>query len=161
MTQQYSWLFNHPLHPLPSNPLLTKIQHNIDVTFVHTASQPVAPDLGDACIVALYYVLMVDEIKVEECPHWDLETNMILGICREHSAKLSLNFCLLDDLEIICNTLAEGRAHVATEVYTFHSAILNLLMSFLSGHCGGYRNDVKRHMCIWLTTHPYSGVMQV
>ncbi|KAF9515336.1 hypothetical protein BS47DRAFT_1293938, partial [Hydnum rufescens UP504] len=114
-TQQYSRLFNHPLRPSPSNPLITEIQHNIDVTFVHAASEPVAPDLGDTRIVAPYYVLMVDEIKVEERPCWDSETNKILGICREHSAKLSLDFCLLDDLEIICNALAEGGAHVATE----------------------------------------------
>ena len=42
------------------------------------------------------YVLMIDEIKLEERPRWDDKTNKIAGLCREHTGHLDLEFCSIE-----------------------------------------------------------------
>jgi len=42
------------------------------------------------------YVLMIDELKTEEQPRWDDKTNNILGLCREHTKNIGLEFCSIE-----------------------------------------------------------------
>ena len=62
------------------------------------------------------YVLMIDELKVEEWPQWDDKTNNILGLCREHSAHLGLKFCSVEVAKGILHAILGGDAHWAGEV---------------------------------------------
>jgi len=59
---------------------------------------------------------MVDEIKVEERLRWDPVTNRILGLCREHTQHLSLDFCSFDDAKATLQAVLEGNSHYAKEV---------------------------------------------
>jgi hypothetical protein len=67
---------------------------------------------------------MIDEIKVEECTCWDAITNLILGLCREHTKHLSMNFCSIEDARAALQAILDGAAHHAKEVSV--SAFLRL-----------------------------------
>jgi hypothetical protein len=59
---------------------------------------------------------MVDEIKVEGRMRWDPRSNMILGICREHSATYDLEFHSIKEAEALHAGLANDKVHLASEV---------------------------------------------
>lgn len=88
-----------------SFPSITLIRENIRSVF-HSANVP----------KSLGYVLMVDEIKVEERSRWDPATNKILGLCREHTQHLSLDFCSKDDARAALQAVLDGKCHYAKEV---------------------------------------------
>ncbi|KAJ6596569.1 hypothetical protein B0H10DRAFT_2327052 [Mycena sp. CBHHK59/15] len=58
---------------------------------------------------------MIDEIKVEGRMRWDPRTNMILGLCREHSAEFELNFLGVEQAEALHAALAKNTVHLASE----------------------------------------------
>jgi hypothetical protein len=60
--------------------MLEEMQHNLDVTFPTPLLPPSDGSIGPG------FQIMVDKIKVEGRMCWDPRSNMILGICREHSA---------------------------------------------------------------------------
>ena len=62
------------------------------------------------------YVLMIDEIKVEERLRWDPSTNKILGLCREHTEHIGLDFCSISDAQAIVRGILRGEVHHASEV---------------------------------------------
>ena len=61
--------------------------------------------------VVVTYVLMIDKIKVEERTRWDATTNLILGLCREHTKHLSMNFCSIEDARAALQAVLDGTAH--------------------------------------------------
>ena len=65
-----------PLSPCAGFLSKTEIQHNIQAAF-----KKIHNDSEDGC----GYVLMIDEIKVEERLRWDPSSNKILGLCQEHT----------------------------------------------------------------------------
>jgi hypothetical protein len=65
-----------PLSPSAGFPSKTEIQHNLEAAF-----KKIHNDTEDGC----GYVLMIDEIKVEERLRWDPLSNKILGLCQEHT----------------------------------------------------------------------------
>ncbi|KAK7024706.1 hypothetical protein R3P38DRAFT_3532308, partial [Favolaschia claudopus] len=58
---------------------------------------------------------MLDEIALEKRPRWDNKTNKILGACREHSHRVSLDFCDLDDAVAFFASLDAKKVHLASE----------------------------------------------
>jgi hypothetical protein len=65
----------------------------------------------------VHQVLMLDELKVEERPCWDDKTNMILGPCREHGKKTSLEFNSGHEAELLVEALCTGKVHLAGKVW--------------------------------------------
>ena len=62
------------------------------------------------------YVLMIDEIKVEERLRWDPSTNKILGLCREHTEHVGLDFCSISNARAVVHGILRGEIHHASEV---------------------------------------------
>ncbi|KAK7014563.1 hypothetical protein R3P38DRAFT_3205451 [Favolaschia claudopus] len=60
----------------------------------------------------VHQVAMLDEIAIEARPRYDDRTNMVIGICRQHAHKLPLAGY---DLNVLCNGVKEGKAHLARE----------------------------------------------
>jgi hypothetical protein len=61
-----------PLSPSRGTPTNSEIRLNIQAAF---KGSNISQNCG--------YVLMIDELKVEERPRWDDKTNSILGLCRD------------------------------------------------------------------------------
>lgn len=59
---------------------------------------------------------MADEIKIGNRMQWNAHTNMILGICREHSADYSLEFRTIAQPEAIVQGIRDQKLHFASEV---------------------------------------------
>jgi hypothetical protein len=75
------------------------------------------------------YVLMIDEIKVEERLRWDPSTNRILGLCQEHTEHVSLDFCLMSDAKALVHGILRGEIHHAT-VQLIMSCLLTSMLSY-------------------------------
>ncbi|KAH8997735.1 hypothetical protein EDB86DRAFT_3152472 [Lactarius hatsudake] len=96
------------LSPSAGFPTRSEILGNIRAAFKNSSG-------SGAC----GYVLMIDEIKVEERMRWDPSTDKILGLCREHTEHVGLDFCSMSDAKalvhgILCvrHTLARWQATV-------------------------------------------------
>ncbi|KAJ8089166.1 hypothetical protein PM082_014414 [Marasmius tenuissimus] len=63
----------------------------------------------------VHYILMLDEIAVNQYPRYDDTTNKFTNICREHCHRISLEFNGFDDLEALVEALDEEEAHLAME----------------------------------------------
>ncbi|KAJ7167785.1 hypothetical protein C8R46DRAFT_1270144 [Mycena filopes] len=81
-----------PLRPSPAMPTRAEIEANID------ACAEAEPESTGPPII-IHRVLMLDEIALQPRPRWDDRTNMILGACREHAHKVSLELNTAADLE--------------------------------------------------------------
>jgi hypothetical protein len=64
----------------------------------------------------VHQVLMLDELKAEERPCLDEETNKILGLCREHGKNTSLEFNSEKEVELLLEAIDKGEVHLASEV---------------------------------------------
>ena len=95
------------ISPCAGMPTQTEIRANIQAIF-HGTNLP--NNYG--------YVLMIDEIKLEERPRWDDRTNKISGLCREHTGHLDLNFCSIDVAKGILRDILNREIHWASEVRT-------------------------------------------
>ena len=59
---------------------------------------------------------MADEIKIESRLRWDSRTNMILGVCREHTTNLSMEFRTISQPDAIIRGINKKECHFASEV---------------------------------------------
>jgi len=96
-----------PLSTSPGMPTLAEISSNLAVGF---ENQP----HDRTRIIGM--TMPVDEIKLQERLRWDPETNMILGVCREHGNKCSLEFRSITQADHIVDCLNAGQVHFASEV---------------------------------------------
>ncbi|KAF8148021.1 hypothetical protein B0H34DRAFT_833807 [Crassisporium funariophilum] len=71
------------------------------------------------------YVLMIDELKLEERPRWDDKTNRILGLCREHTKTTELEFCSIEVAKTILQKILDKKIHWASEASVFSFGILS------------------------------------
>lgn len=62
------------------------------------------------------YIILVDEIKLEERFQWDPGSNMILGVCREHGNLCSLEFRSREEVHVLGELLCSKAVHAASEV---------------------------------------------
>ncbi|KAG6825754.1 hypothetical protein H0H92_002534 [Tricholoma furcatifolium] len=93
--------------PSPSMPTVEEVEKNAVATF-----ESIQEFLDDQ---VTHQVIMFDEIATEKRVRWDHQTNMFLGICREHGAKASLEFLSEDDMEELFRAVDEGEVHEAGE----------------------------------------------
>ncbi|KAJ7811049.1 hypothetical protein B0H14DRAFT_3755845 [Mycena olivaceomarginata] len=91
-----------PLVVSPRAPTPEEMQHNLEVSFPTPFPPPPDGSIGPG------FQIMVDEIKVEGRMRWDPRSNMILGICREHSADIK-------EAEALHAGLAKNDVHLASE----------------------------------------------
>jgi hypothetical protein len=99
-----------PLVVSPRAPTPEEMQHNLEVSFPTPFPPPPDGSIGPG------FQIMVDEIKVEGRMRWDPRSNMILGICREHSAEYELEFFSIKEAEALHAGLAKNDVHLASEV---------------------------------------------
>ncbi|TFK47080.1 hypothetical protein OE88DRAFT_1636946 [Heliocybe sulcata] len=76
----------HPLRASPSYPTPDDIHHNLSIVFPPKV-EDVNPHPFEEAVT-----MFTDELKLEERLRWDAATNNILGVCREHSKSVSLEF---------------------------------------------------------------------
>jgi hypothetical protein len=57
----------------------------------------------------------IDEIKLQEHLRWDLRTNMILGVCREHGGECVLEFHTMEQTNHLVTNLVSEQVHMASE----------------------------------------------
>jgi hypothetical protein len=93
------------LSPSAGFPTRSEVQRNLRAAFKNSHR-----DSGCG------YILMIDEIKVEERLRWDLSSNKILGLCQEHTEHVSLDFCLISDARAIVHGILRGEIHHASKV---------------------------------------------
>ena len=87
-------------HACPTKPLsissylptTSELEHNISVSL--SAGLFSKDDGADIMKMSesSVYMLMFDEIKIEELPHYNATGNSIVGICQEHSALYTLGY---------------------------------------------------------------------
>lgn len=94
-----------PLLPSAKTPTKEEIRKNIQVAFKDTSLQQTCG-----------YVLMIDEIKIETQPRWDNKTNNILGLCREHTTHIGIEFCSIEVLNEIFTKIKNKEIHWASKV---------------------------------------------
>ncbi|KAK0435891.1 hypothetical protein EV421DRAFT_1892501 [Armillaria borealis] len=88
-----------PIIPSPYAPLLSDIEKNVVSSFGFVEG----------------LVLMLDELKVESRLCWDPRSNHIIGVCREHSSKTSLEFKSKEEVLLLMDGLKKEDVHVASE----------------------------------------------
>ncbi|KAH8983773.1 hypothetical protein EDB86DRAFT_3066228 [Lactarius hatsudake] len=102
------------LSPSVGFPTRSEIQGNIQAAFKNLSG-------SGAC----GYILMIDEIKVEERMQWDPSTNKILGLCWEHTEHVGLDFCSMSDVKALVHDILCGKLHHASEATVFSIGACN------------------------------------
>ncbi|KAK0194400.1 hypothetical protein F5146DRAFT_1101975 [Armillaria mellea] len=93
----------------PSIPQLTTIEKNVGSSFA-----AITEVVRKKRIV--HQSVMFDEIKCELRARWNPRTNFILGICREHGERVSLEFKSENEASLFKEAREENQVHLATEV---------------------------------------------
>jgi hypothetical protein len=93
----------------PSMPTTSEVEENILSCF-----ETLFDILQHKQIV--HQVLMLDELKVEERPRFDDESNKIIGPCREHGKNTSLEYNSEKEVDLLLDAIEKGEVHLATEV---------------------------------------------
>ncbi|KAF8260231.1 hypothetical protein EI94DRAFT_1773743 [Lactarius quietus] len=121
------------LLPSAGFPTKAEIQCNIQVAFKNSHG-------SSRC----GYVLMIDEIKVEERMRWDPSTNSvtILGLCWEHMEHVGLDFCSMSDAAALVQGILRGEIHHASEAMVFSIRVL-----LDSRHASGSRRFIIAGTC--------------
>ncbi|KAJ6576734.1 hypothetical protein B0H10DRAFT_1666130, partial [Mycena sp. CBHHK59/15] len=99
-----------PLIASPRAPTREEMHRNLDIAFPTPVPPPHDSSIGPG------FQIMVDEIKVEGRMRWAPRSNMILGLCREHSANFELEFFGIEQAEALHAGLANNDIHLASEV---------------------------------------------
>lgn len=84
----------------------------------------------------VHQVFMLDELKTEERPRLDDGSNKIVGVCREHGKKTSLEFNSEEEVKLLLECVDNGEVHLAVEVgrYKPITRFIRFLTTQL-GHC--------------------------
>ncbi|KAJ7754917.1 hypothetical protein B0H14DRAFT_2540801 [Mycena olivaceomarginata] len=119
-------------HPKPA-----EIEANLRASF-----KEIEERIGTEGVV--HQILMVDELKVEERLRWDPNTNVVLGLCREHSAGLSLEFVSENEPKLILNELRANKTHLAVEATVASVGLLAKDPALYSARTGLISGSCKR-----------------
>ena len=80
----------------------------------------------------VHQIFMLDELKTEERLRHDIESNKILGPCREHGHMTSLEFNSEKEVDLLLESIDKGEVHLAVEVsyslLTYFSRLLLLII---------------------------------
>ncbi|KAF8316237.1 uncharacterized protein EI90DRAFT_2945067, partial [Cantharellus anzutake] len=108
---------NRPTEPLRVStglPTAHELHHNLSVS-------QVAGTFGSGDHIEQHndilgaYILMFDEIKIEEVSRYDPSTNNIVGVCREHSSGFALEYVSADEADRLFEGVRDGAVHLAVE----------------------------------------------
>ena len=77
----------------------------------------------------VHQVFMLDELKTEERPHLDNGNNKIVGVCREHGKKTSLEFNSEEEVNLLLECVDKDEVHLAVEVGS-HKPITHFVRFF-------------------------------
>jgi hypothetical protein len=102
-----------PLVVSPSVPTAAEIEENITLCRSGLVSADNSSLESGASVV--HQVLMLDELAVERRIRWDDSTNKFLGLCREHSHEIPLEFTSERELDILCDAISNNKVHLASE----------------------------------------------
>jgi hypothetical protein len=92
-------------------PTTAEMSENLDISYPPPSALPTMPSVR--CIG---FQLMADEVKIESRLRWDSRTNMILGVCREHTTNLSMEFRMISQPDAIIRGINKKECHFASEV---------------------------------------------
>ena len=104
----------------PSMPTISEVTTNVLACF-----ESISDILQHERVV--HQVLMLDELKVEERPRFDDESNNIIGPCREHGKRTSLEYNSEKEVDLLLDAIQKGEVHLATEVRV---SVVNCLSYF-------------------------------
>jgi hypothetical protein len=109
-----------------------------DASFASSPSREVSPSSDEnmeACLDScpkedspstVHQVLMLDEIAIERRARYDDQTNKVVGVCQQHGYKVPLDLETEKDLEVLCEGLKSGKAHLAGEVCCLFLLLLSV-----------------------------------
>ncbi|KAF6753578.1 hypothetical protein DFP72DRAFT_1010378 [Ephemerocybe angulata] len=106
------------LTPSPGRPRVEEVMMNVE------ASLDGVEEMVKADSNIRHMVLMFDEIATEKRIRWDQTSNMILGACREHAEKVSLEFVNEGVVEELLKMVDVGEVHLAAEATVAAMGIL-------------------------------------
>ncbi|KAF6745690.1 hypothetical protein DFP72DRAFT_1077229 [Ephemerocybe angulata] len=92
-------------------PTVAEVSKNVDMSF-DGLEEALEPKNG---AVNNHAVLMFDEIATEKRLRWDDNSDLVVGICREHAHKVPLEFRTEKDLVEVFKAVDDDRAHIAGE----------------------------------------------
>ncbi|KAJ7187789.1 hypothetical protein C8R46DRAFT_1241005 [Mycena filopes] len=98
-----------PLVASPKSPTMDEMLRNLDTAFPTPFPASSDGTSGPG------FQIMLDELKVEGRMRWEPRSNMILGLCREHSGNFELEFRSIAEAEAIHEGLAANTVHLASE----------------------------------------------
>lgn len=104
-----------PLIVSPSVPTAAEIEENITLCcsgLISADNLNSSLELGASVV---HQVLMLDELAIERRVRWDDLTNKFLGLCREHSHEIPLEFTSERELDILCDAISNNKVHLASE----------------------------------------------
>ncbi|TDL21390.1 hypothetical protein BD410DRAFT_724370, partial [Rickenella mellea] len=96
------------------SPTLREMQENLTVCYPTDPAIDI-PHALDSVFKGPGFQIMIDEIKIESRLRWDPRSNMILGVCREHSEHSVLEFRSMVQANAIKDDLDAKRLHLGTE----------------------------------------------
>ncbi len=122
-----------PILPSYGLPSVVEIEKNIVACF--DSLLPILDSLDQRVV---HQILMFDEIAIEKRIRWDSKTNYFLGVCREHSSEVDLEFSSCDMMKEVNKSIDDGRVHYTSEVFFSHTVYLFKPCSTMIlnvGHC--------------------------
>ena len=119
--------------------------------------EPIAEIMSNSEYQVFHQVVMFDELKVEERPQWDDQTNYIQGICREHEHHTSLFYMSNQEVDLLLEQIQEEKVHLASNatvgaigILSENHRLYSALPVLISGQCS--RETGKKHAEIIQTT---------
>ena len=104
-------------------PTTSELEHNISVSLTAGLfSKDNSVDIMKMSKSSMY-LLMFDEIKIEEIPHYSATGNSIVGVCQEHSAQYAVEYASEHEAYWLFEGVKDGDIHIVTEMsaYLIHS----------------------------------------
>lgn len=136
------WKSIRPLVASPSTPTEAEMAQNLS-SCLPLPGPSLASEDSDVQPPPTPYIILVDEIKLEERFRWDPATNMILGVCREHGDLCSLEFRSREEIQVLGELLSKKSVHAATEVRSYIKNMIQILTLFI-GHRDRHRRAVRQ-----------------
>ncbi|KAF7970371.1 hypothetical protein HWV62_24292 [Athelia sp. TMB] len=110
-----------PLLPSSGVPTSEEINTNIAIAFENLA---VATDHSGPKQRVIGMSMAIDEIKLQERLRWDPRSNHILGVCREHGKKCTLEFVSMAEADLLLEHLLADTVHMAAEATVVAASLL-------------------------------------
>ena len=136
-------------------PTTLELKQNLLISLNAGLFNKESPILADALSKTCGYVLMFDEIKIEEIIRYSATNNHIVGVCREHSGTFVLEYSTAHKALQLFEGVKEGDVHIATEVSTCPLWVISYFSSDFQATIGalGYLSPLSH---IYNITHGQS-----